>query len=352
MAKRNDSSAMAIVEKISDADKSAKEAQQGIIAKIPPPTYVDKILRSTTYVDRLFNVRDYGADDTKDEYAIENNTQLYTSLKTEGLRRQNPLTFSKQADGRLLVLAGNLRSALMDAIDAEALVNDPNAEPPFRVIHGLVYENITREQELMLMNDHAMSKKLSPFEMAKAVGEFSEKMKGLSLEKIGIYFGMGKSTVQRLCMQYAMPTVFNNLRAIAKNDPTAIKVGQVQLHDLYKAYQLDLAGGLKYRQEGPAFRKAWEAVKNGGTRHTPPEKPIKGEERENIINQADSVLFLYGEAPEMIIAGNLLRWAAKKPGPNGEEYVLSELLTALRSYNDDLRTKAGIDNSQYAPVEK
>src|SRR6266568_6280114 len=188
---------------LSKQDQAASDAKAEAMAKIPSPIFREGIKFASLVVDRHFNVRD------DEEYGYKRNKELYESLKAFGLQKRNVMSLSLQPNGTLLVLAGNLRYDCMLGIRMEesakrleeGVPTDASNPLPFEEVFGLVYSDLTRDQETMLMTDHMLAKGLNVFETAKAIGEFWETNPGMTDARASVYFGMDKNKVRRLRMR-------------------------------------------------------------------------------------------------------------------------------------------------------
>lgn len=316
----------AIIEKLSPADATAAEAKRAALATIPDPVWVSDILRSRTYCNRDFNVRD------EESYATGDNKVLRASLKEKGLeKRGDSMCFHEEPDGRLLVLVGNLRWHMMDDLDKEQIadaakegktINPDDAR--FGHIFGLVYKGLTEGQKTAIMADHLGRKTLNEFEKCKEVCDFVEH-NGLSYEQASIHFGIGKNTIQRYCMRGSMPTVMAEYRKekAGKEGESYIVVGQEALAALYSAYLKDRKGGNKHRDDsGPFFRMAWEKLKsdpNVFKKTGKKETPVEGKDRKTILEQASAQIPASGDGFEVIAIVDTLRYAA------GDDVSLNEV---------------------------
>lgn len=191
--------------------------------------------------------------------------ELQNTLKTSGRVPFDPMVFSSRRDGSFRVLAGHLRAATMKAIrqaeterrKKEKLSTDP-ADLPFAVVSGTTYEDLTAKQECLVVAHHGILGGPAKPERARMIGEFIHRF-GVTLDDASTCFGIGKSTIQRLQYIYVMPTVYKEYvkeHAEGLGSPY-YKVGQEALTKLYRMLRVDQIAGAGYREEGPAFRKAW-----------------------------------------------------------------------------------------------
>jgi hypothetical protein len=348
MAKRND--AATAIDNLAnvEAEKKHREA----IAKLPLPETVDAIAWEDVYSDHEFNVRD-----KDDAYTFDANKDLYESLRVNGLIKRDLMAFSYQETGenagKLLVLAGNLRHAMMglireSEIERRLRENEP-VEPeslPFAHIHGLVYRGLTREQETLVMADHALKKDLNEYERCKEIGEFLHKFP-MADGKAAIHFGMNKSQIQRYRMRYAMPTVMAEFKVEKSKDKDKpyVKVGQEDLTALYTAIMIDRDGGAKFREEGPNFKAAWaklrenpDVFKKSGQKAANNTDPRQ--DSDVLSKMVTSVKATYGDTPEIIAIRDALRWASGLLNDDGTPVVLNKVMEDIKVYCDGLRDAA------------
>lgn len=330
------------VESLADFTVGDVELKQRNLDKIPAPTFIEGIEWERIYSDRNFNVRD------DDSYSFDNNKELYYSLMDRGfeMRGGDNMSFSEQPDGRLLIIAGNLRYAMMDAGRKETLrlraeTNEPTTTDnplPFQTLFGLVFTSLTREQETDLMADHTMSKKLNEFELCKEIGEACYRL-NLTDEKAAIKFGLNKSTIGRCRMRYNMPRILAEYRKEkSKDNVPFIKVGQKALTHLYTCYHADFKAGCGFRAEGANFKQAWaEHIRNPEVTGVKPEKE-KGQDRKDILNQRASLAGTFGNNPEVTAISDVLAWAANEQR-DGKVVSLQDAIIAVRDYCNSLRSE-------------
>jgi len=316
---------------------------------IPSPTYVDGILWGKVIDDKAFNVR-LQIDGGYDAYSVDNNRELYTSLKHDGLIKRDPMAFSRSPNGTCKVLAGHLRTAMMRAIREEEIARRAaNGEPespdtlPFATIHGLVYDGLSLEQETLIMADHVMRKDLTEPERAKEIGEFLRRFP-VSEVKASIHFGLEKSKLQRLKMRYLMPTVYAEF--IKERDRAYkgayYKVDQKTLTALYSAFLIDQAAGNGWREEGPAFRAAWSkfVADNDIFKGTAAKADDPRKDADTCDGMITAIVTTHGDNPEILAIRDTIRWASGRPDDDGQPVNLNRVIETIAEYCDGLRAKA------------
>lgn len=329
------------IETLNDIAIGDTELKARNLAKIPDPVFVGSIPWNLVYSDRTFNVRD------DESYSFETNEELYRSLMDRGLETKGSdnMSFSMQADGRYLVIGGNLRYAMMELGRKETakirkdsgIPTDDSNPLPFETIFGIVFNGLTRDQETDLMADHTMKKGLNEFELCKEIGEACYRLK-LTDEKAAIKYGIKKSSLARLRMRYNMPTVLAEYRKEKdkKNTSPFVKVGQTALTHLYTCYYSDQQAGNAFRQEGINFKLAWtEHLKNPESTGIKGTKP-KGQDRDAIVNQMKSFPGTFGNNPEISAVCDVLAWASQEDR-DGKIPNVQSAVTALKDYCDSLR---------------
>ncbi len=339
------------------SDSIAEERRRELLATVGDPVFEGMIPFDNVFSDRDFNVRE------DKSYSYEENKDLYNSLLNFGLeKRGDMMAFSVQPDGRYKVIVGHLRHAMMmmirtnlqkqrDAITAagETPVDDPL---PFGTIFGLVYRDLTPNQEEVIMADHALRKGLNPYEMCVMVGK-SYYARGLTMKQAASYYGMTENKCQRMIHRYDMPTVLEEFRKENSKDNTPyIKVGEEQIQTLHSAQQDDkraMGSDWAPRKEGAHFRRAWNAIiadPNNAGKRSVDAKEKRPKTQEDLKQTADSIRAVYGFGPEADAIGNMLRWAGNikddaglVPSFQTAMETLQSVITHLRSENDSLRVE-------------
>lgn len=344
---------------LSQGDIDANAAKAAALATIPEPIWDSAIPFETTFVDRVFNAR----DEASDTYEFERNKSLYFSLKEKGLeKRGDTLCFHFEPDPvtglmRRKTLVGNIRWSMMDLIRRQEIkrraeANEP-ASPetlPFHHIFGLVYTGLTHGQQVALMADHIGRKGLNEYELCKEIGEVIEH-NALTDAQASVHFGMDKNKVRRYRMRWALPTVmaeFRKEKAGKDSKEAYISIGQKQLDALHSAYLTDRESGNKHRQEGPAFRIAWEKIiSDPEAFKTPTPKPTgpESKDRSQLINQASVGIATFGSGWQNVAINDTLRYAA------GEDVSLNIVRQTAKDEADRLAseiTRLGTDRDNMA----
>jgi len=323
-----------VVEELSAADIAAGVAKRNALKMIADPTFTSNIVFATTHIDRAFNIR------SELNYAYGANKVLYESLRDHGLeRRGDPMNFSVQTDGSLLVLNGNLRHTMMTLIrqqERERRIADGieanESTLPFHHIFGLVYTGLTRDQETLIMADHSGRKELNEAERAAEIGRYYYACK-MTDGQLAIRFERDKNKVRRLRMIYAMPTVFAEFEKEKSGvaDVPFVKVGQEALNELYKAFLIDQKAGCGVRTEGRTFKSAWKKFLTVNNEQDTP--PVKSKSAKDIGEQVETFGAKYGTGVEIEAIANVLRWAGGDPA-----ILLDDAIEAIIGYIATLKS--------------
>lgn len=305
-------------------DASARLSQERkleLIRSVNKPEYVSNNPFELIYTDYTFNPRE------TESYGIDANPDLYDSLKTYGIDpTKPPITLSKEADGRLLTLRGNLRMSVISQMNSEA--ERAGLPLPFPVIPALVYSNLTDDEKILIMADHTGQKELNRYELALMVGKASLARRWTDKEGAS-YFGLGASTVQRLRQTYLMQPVLDDLKkevhATKKRGITLTEAEtpyvftQKELSTLYNGYLQDQGiNPIPRWTDGPNFEKAWQGVMDArrGLSKEPKVKARKAGELDSMINT-------YIESPSETVsdAAKLIAWAKGSDDETGYQIV-------------------------------
>lgn len=293
-------------------DASARLSQERrleMIRNVNKPEYIEHNPFELIYTDYSFNPRE------TESYGIDANPDLYDSLKKYGIDpTKPPITLSKEADGRLLTLRGNLRMSVITDMNREA--EKAGLPLPFPTIPALVYSNLTPDEKILIMADHTGQKELNRYELAMMVGKAALARRFTDKEG-ATYFGLGASTVQRLRQTYMMPPVLEDLKKevhVSKRKGVEVPESekpfvftQKELSALYNGYGQDQAINPVPRwTDGPNFKIAWDGVMEArrGLSKTAPTKARKATE-------LDSLVKTYIESPSDVVAdaAKLVAWA-------------------------------------------
>lgn len=334
-----------------EADIQAAKA--ALLATIPNPVFTADIPWDSVVADRTFNYRD------DENYRFESNRELYDSLAQNGLqKRGDMMAFSIMPNGKLKILVGHLRHAMMtlhrNNVAAERekdnVVTDDVNPLPHQLLFGLVYSGLTLEQEHAIAADHTGRKGLNEFELCKEVGE-AQHAWGYTIAKLAVHFGIEVNKIRRMCCRYAMPPVMEEYRKEKSKDNNTpyIKIGQKALEALYTAYLADQDAGNGFRQVGPNWQAVWAILQADPKAYNDP-KPAKekGKEpvvREKISAQANGLSTAFpGAGEELGIAADILRWSGNiedasgnVPNLNVSIQALVDLCQVLRNDNNRLR---------------
>ncbi len=330
-----------IVEDMNEATLQAMREKEEQLAKIPPPEFRKDIHWPTIIQSMGFNTR------SEESYAKKNNMPLYYSLKNLGLqmRGADNMSFSLRDDTHLLALSGNLRYTMMSVIrDEEAadrlkngIETTPDNPLPFEYIFGLVFENLTEDQEIALMADHTMKKGLNEAELTKEVAVFY-RASGLTYAKASIKFGMDHNKIRRMVYRYSMPTVFREFEKqhSSEENVSFYPITHTSLDVLYEAYLKDQRAGCDYRQEGINFRNAWNTFTS-----TPNDKGVKKAApkslpRETIVEQIGTFGATFGNTPEVEKVADILTWASNGT-KNGFPVSMQSAMVDLTEYCNGMR---------------
>jgi hypothetical protein len=210
---------------------------------------------------------------------------------------------------------------------------------PFAFIFGLVFEGLSREQEIALMADHTMKKGLNEFELCKEIGEFIEAF-GLTDAKAAIKFGIDKNKISRMRMRYAMPTVFTEYRKEKGKDKNVpfVTIGQKQLEALYTAFLADRGAGCGYREEGMNFRAAWKIIiDNPGAFKEPKAAKTTTRDLDAVNGQKSSLVATFGDNPEILAVLDILGWVGNEER-DGKPVNFQTAVASLADYVGKLRT--------------
>lgn len=342
----------------SQDDAAAKESQTRkleMIQRINTPKFLT-IPVSKIFTDYDFNPRE------QESYGIDANPELAESLKTYGIDPSKPpITLSEQWYGErigdFLTLRGNIRMSCVFEMNADA--ERAGLPIPFPEIPAMVYTNLSRDDETLIMADHSGQKDLNRYELAMMVGRASLARRWTDKEGSS-YFGMSPSTCQRLRQIFLMPPVLDDLKLevhyskrkkAAGSAPVADEFiphvfGQTECQTLYNGYLKDQAAGYPVRDcNGPNFNDSWQLVfdKRAG-------KDPKDKSKVQKATDLATVAKTYAESPVESVsdAAKLIAWAkgddVEKPyvimqRMQAREQAFEATIRDLKEENEKLRAE-------------
>jgi hypothetical protein len=305
MAKRTAAkSATALVTAVDAANADSIAARNRKLAAVSAPTYDASVPLVKVYRDEDFNVR------RVESYGIAANPALADSLDRYGIDpTKPPITLSLQTDGRFLALRGNIRLSIIEELNAKSL--QANGVVRFDALPALVYQGLTRDEEILIMADHTGQRELDRYELACMIGRASLARKWTDKQG-ATYFGINPNTVQRLRMRYMMPRVLADLKTECVTPDNALIIGQTELTNLYKAYQVDIsADNMPPRSEGRCFLAAWEDMlraRESADNPAPQNKPKTAKEIDTVLASVTT-----NDHPVLLALTAALRWAKGDP---------------------------------------
>lgn len=219
-------------------------------------------------------------------YSAKELSPLARSIAKHGV--QEPPTVSERENGEPWVLKGHRRLACVILLQTEGLAKDafgpaiapmPDFMPRIRcrILRGL-----TIEGEIDLVMDHGEVQKLDKQERLLAARIMTGY--GLSHEFIATKVGGSRSNYTNgLAKILALPPIVET--TYLSEEDGAPSITQPTLKLLKIAYDRDIASrDCKLKEEGPAFKAAWEFFLKNGT------DKIKVMPRKDLLNVATSVI--------------------------------------------------------------